>query len=116
MEDARVYVGSSVCFGRFVDSKIVEIFISVSIIFDYDGAAATTANVDFQFARNECGEIIDHFTNSIKMFILFNFYSLILFLQFFFFHVSTTVQLDGSNPKVDPNDEPDFYEQATIPA
>lgn len=25
-------------------------------------------------------------------------------------------QLDGSNPSVDPSDEPDFYEQSSIPA
>lgn len=27
-----------------------------------------------------------------------------------------TIKLDGSNPSVDPNDEPDFYQQAMIPA
>lgn len=26
------------------------------------------------------------------------------------------IQLDGSNPSVDPSDEPDFYEQSMIPA
>lgn len=33
-------------------------------------------------------------------------------LMIFFF----ILQLDGSNAAVDPNDEPDFYEQSTIPA
>lgn len=41
-------------------------------------------------------------------------FSFLIFL--FIFMIQLNVQLDGSNPKVDPNDEPDFYEQAMIPA
>lgn len=47
MEDARLYTGSSVCFGCVVDSQIVAILFSVPVLFDHDGAIATAIDDDF---------------------------------------------------------------------
>lgn len=83
--------------------EIFPIFIGLSFLFDYDGSSAATLINVLQSTRNKCGKFI--FKHSTQLILTYQ-----IFCLFFI------TQLDGKNPSVDPSDEPDFYEQAIIPA
>lgn len=84
-----------------VGGKVVQIFSSSPIRFNFDDTTEAEISDLLYCNRNGCGKL----KTSLFVFMFYN----------------TTIccilkQLDGNLPEVDVKDEPDFYEQSHLPA